>query len=244
MSKVLQGVIIAVLLLSLLVALTSCTGKVIPTPTPTPQSQLELVLRADLANIKSPDEAMAGAIQTIESRLDAYGIRDASVTRQDTNTILVQLPGLKTLVTETGVLDFREQLYDSSGKPVLDENGYPKWIPATAVDSTGKEVPLTSIYLKKNAKVFLEQNTNNAEVSFEFNDEGSILFAQITGRLIGKPLSIFLDNQLIYSPTVRAQVEGGNGVIENLSLDNAIVLTIILNSGALPLPLELISTHP
>jgi preprotein translocase subunit SecD len=244
MRKVLQSVIIGAVLLSLLVAITSCTGKAKPTPTPTPQSQVELVLRADLANITSPDEAMAEAIQIIKSRLAAYDVIDASVTTLDMNTILVQLPGLKALVTEVGALDFREQLYDSSGKPVLDENGYPKWIQATAIDDTGKEVPLTGIYLKKNAEAVLEQNTNNAEVVFEFNDEGSILFAQITGRLIGKPLGIFLDNQLIYSPTVRAQIEGGNGVIGNLSLDDATVLTILLNSGALPLPLELISTHP
>jgi len=244
MRKVLQSIIIAAVLLSLLVAITSCTGKVKPAPTPTPQSQVELVLRADLANITSPDEAMAEAMQIIKGRLAAYDVINASVTRPDTNTILVQLPGLKALVTEVGALDFREQLYDSSGEPVVDENGYPKWIQATAVDDTGQEVPLTGIYLKKNAEVFLEQNTNSAGVAFEFNDEGSILFAQITGRLIGKPLGIFLDNQLIYSPTVRAQIEGGNGVIENLNLDDAIALTIMINSGSLPFPLELISTYP
>ena len=71
-----------------------------------------------MANIASPDEATAVAIQTIESHLDTYGVRNASVTRPAANAILVQLPGLKTLVTEICVLDFMQQLYDSGGKPV------------------------------------------------------------------------------------------------------------------------------
>ena len=81
-------------------------------------------------------------------------------------------------------------------------------------------------------------------VVFEFTDEGADLFAQITGRLIGRPLGIFLDDTYISSPIVRSRIEGGAGVIENIgSLDEARYLSTLLNYGALPVPLEVISIN-
>ena len=62
---------------------------------------------------------------------------------------------------------------------------------------------LTGKYLKPNAKVVLKPNTNEPEVAFDWNDEGAVLFEQITKRNLQKPLGIFLDNQLISAPTVR-----------------------------------------
>ncbi|MEE8470273.1 MAG: protein translocase subunit SecD, partial [Dehalococcoidia bacterium] len=148
--------------------------------------------------------------------------------------ISVQLPGIRdmeaavALIGQTAQLDFRELVRDASGN---DE-----WVPATATDSSGQEVHLTGRYLTRNNLVTIDQTTNEPKVSFEFNDEGANLFGQITGRLIGQPLGIFLDDQLISSPTVRSRIER-NGVIENIALEDARELAILLNAGALPVPL-------
>ena len=221
-----------------------------PEPTQSPVSGTELIYQADLSQIgnESAAEAMLGAIDIIARRLDAYGISEAVVQKLGSNEIVVQLPGVRdveaaiTLIGSTAQLEFKELVYDSSGNPVLDSSGNYQWIPATAIDSSGKEVPLTGKYLKRNAQVVFAPNTNAPEVSFEFDAEGATLFSEITGRLIGKPLGIFLDNQLISSPTVRAQI-GASGVIENISLNEANNLAILLNAGALPCPLKLISRH-
>jgi len=203
-----------------------------------------LVYQADLSQIgnESAASAMQGVIAIITKRVDAYGVSEATIQKLGSNQIVVQLPGIRdvdaaiSLIGTTAQLEFKEMEYDNSGNPVLDNSGNPIWIPATAVNGSGQVVPLTGQYLKNNAGVVFAPNTNAPEVAFEFNSEGATLFSQITGRLIGKPLGIFLDNQLISSPTVKAQI-GASGVIENIPLDEANTLVIELNAGALPVPL-------
>jgi hypothetical protein len=219
-----------------------------PTPIPTQILETELIYRADLSQIgyESVADAIQSTIDIITKRVDAYGISGAVFEKVCSDRISIQLPGVSDvealidLIGSTGKLEFKEIVYDSSGNPVLDSNGNPVWIPAIAIDSNGKEVPLTGQYLKRNAKVVFAPNTNAPEVAFEFNSEGAMLFSQITGRLINKPLGIFLDNQLISSPTVKAQI-GASGVIPNITLNEAQNLAILINSGALPLPLNLMS---
>jgi preprotein translocase subunit SecD len=210
-----------------------------------------LVYQGNLTQIgnESVADAMKGVIDIITRRVDAYGVSEATIQKLGSDEIVVQLPGIRdvnaaiSLIGSTAQLEFKEMEYDSSGNPVLDSNGNPIWIPATGVNSSGQEVPLTGQYLNRNAKVVFTQNTNAPEVAFEFNSEGASLFEQITKRLFvatdspqNKPLGIFLDNQLISSPRVNA-VLSSSGVITGLTLSEADNLAILLNAGALPVPL-------
>jgi len=201
-----------------------------------------LVYEARLGNETPTAEDMQSAIEIITRRVDVYGVSEATVQKLGSDQIVVQLPGVRdveaaiSLIGSTAQLDFRELEYDSSGNPIKDESGNLIWIPATGV-LNGREVALTGQYLKRNAKVVFAPNTNAPEVAFEFNSEGATLFSEITGRLVGKPLGIFLDNQLISSPTVKSQI-GASGVIENIPLNEANNLAILLNAGALPVSLN------
>ena len=214
-----------------------------------PKLETELIYKADLsATVGTADEAMTNAIRIIiKARLDAYDAKGATVERTGTDQIVVQLPAIEDLDTaieligQTAQFDFRELTYDSTGNPVKDENGNLVWKPAMAVDSSGKEVHLSGTYLKRNTQVVLDPKLNWPLVYFEFNSEGAALFAQITGRLIEKPLGIFLDNNCIASPLVKHKIEEGKGVIENIGLEDARNLAILLNAGALPCPLTLVS---
>jgi hypothetical protein len=232
--------ILVIMLLGLSILVTSCTQH---------EAETTLVYRADLSGwVDSENEAMTESIGVIKARLDALDLQGATVERKGTDQIVVLLPSVSdideaiTLIGSNGQLEFKELVYDSSGNAVLDSSGNYKWIPATAVDSSGKEVILTGQYLKRNAKMVFNQNTLAPEVAFEFDSEGANLFSQITGRLIDKPLGIFLDNELISSPKVMAQLNG-RAVIQNLSLGDARNLAIMINTGALPCPLTLVSKH-
>ena len=111
-----------------------------------------------------------------------------------------------------------------------------QWTPATGLID-GEEKVLTGKYLLPNSYISVNQQTSAPVVQFEWNADGATLFSQITGHLIGKPLGIFLDNDLISYPTVQAQI-GAKGIIEGMSLDDAQRLAIQLNTGALPLTLH------
>ncbi len=206
-----------------------------------------LVYKADLTQ-KDPsqtdDDAMEGVIKKIERRVNAYGVSEPVIQRLGNDQVLVQLPGVTdieeaiNLIGKTAELDFREITYEN-GEMVLDEDGNPVWEPAMAEGSDGVEKVLTGKYLLPNSQVVLTQQTNEPEVAFEWDDEGAVLFEQITKRNYQKPLGIFLDDTLISYPTVSAVIEK-NGVITGLTLEEARLLAIQLNSGSLDVPLEII----
>ncbi len=121
------------------------------------------------------------------------------------------------------------------------ENVVNQWTPAIGLID-GEEKALTGQYLLPNSYVSVNQQTGEPVVQFEWNEDGATLFSQITGRLIGEPLGIFLDNDLISAPTVQSQI-GAKGIIEGMSLDEAERLSIQLNTGALPITLHEIKTQ-
>ena len=206
-----------------------------------------LVYKADLTQ-KDPsqtdEDAMEGVLGKIERRVNAYGVTEPNIQKLGNDQILVQLPGVTDieeaiqLIGATAELDFRELKMDGD-TPVVDEEGNYEWVKATATGSDGQEKSLTGKYLKPNAQVILTQQTNEPEVAFEWDEEGAILFEQITERNLQKPLGIFLDDTAISIPTVQAVISD-SGVITGLDLEEARLLAIQLNSGSLDVPLEVI----
>ncbi len=100
---------------------------------------------------------------------------------------------------------------------------------------------LTGKHLKR-ASVQFNPNDGSPEVSLEFNDEGAKLFGEITARNVGKPVAIFLDGYPISVPNVNEKITDGKASISgNFSIDEAKTLVKRLNSGALPVPISLVS---
>lgn len=204
------------------------------------QGGVQLVLETKMDAIPSDDRdvALESAKEVIERRVNLFGVSEAIVQTSkigNQRRILVDLPGIKdaseaaNLVGKTAQLEFRELAAtpsaEASGSGVVD-------VP------TG----LTGADLKKAQVVFSQGGGKSGpQVSIEFNPEGATKFAEITKRNIGKPLAIFLDNQFVSAPTVQQEILGGNAVISgNFSTEEAKNLSIQLNAGALPVPIEII----
>lgn len=92
------------------------------------------------------------------------------------------------------------------------------------------------------ASVQFDPNTNAPEISLEFNAEGKKLFAEITERNVGKPVGIFLDGSPLSIPRVNEPILDGNARITgDFDLQEAKTMAMRLNSGALPVPIKLMS---
>ncbi|HLC70196.1 MAG TPA: protein translocase subunit SecD [Patescibacteria group bacterium] len=92
------------------------------------------------------------------------------------------------------------------------------------------------------AEVVEDQQTSQIQVSLNFNDEGSKLFGEITGRNVGKQVAIFLDGEPLSTPVVNEAITSGSAVISGgFTFQEAKLLAQRLNSGALPVSVELIS---
>jgi preprotein translocase subunit SecD len=204
-----------------------------------------LVYQADASDVEpeNRDEIMAGVKGVIERRINALGITEATVQiqkREGEYNIVIQIPGVadiekaKEMVGLFTVLEFREQ--DAEGE----------WIPATGtvtVNGEERELVLSSRYFKENTEVTLHPTTSEVLLLFEMDETGAKLFAQISTRLLGKPLAIFLGDEplrgedgRIIAPTVQAVIED-KGQITRLSLVDAQELSRVLNAGRIDVPL-------
>ncbi|MCL0094413.1 protein translocase subunit SecD [Dehalococcoidales bacterium] len=198
-----------------------------------------LVYQADLAGVEPGKEIerIEGSMAVIERRIDALGVAEPIIQRLGKDRILVELPGVveaeeaKRLIGLVALLEFRE----------LVEG---EWVPATAIVD-GEEKVLTSAYFKEDTRV--EPDLLGAPLLiFEWNEVGSKLSEEITGRLIGKPLAIFLGDEPLLgkegqpiAPIVRTIITD-RGQIEGLSWDEARELSRLLNAGRIPIPLTAI----
>ena len=97
--------------------------------------------------------------------------------------------------------------------------------------------------LLEDASVAFDPDTNKPSVSFKFQPEGRKLFADLTGKIVGKRLSIILDNVLKSAPQVEERIPGnaviklGGNNYEEL-FEEATTIAITLRSGALPADLH------
>ena len=192
-----------------------------------------LVYEVDTANVDlgDRDSVMNGLKDVIERRVNIFGVSEPQVvTAKEGNSyrLIVELAGIKDIqlaINEIGTtpsLDFRE---------VVQIGTSTAFVPSQL---TGKYI--------KTARLDFDQRTNAPYISFELNDDGAKIFADMTERNIGKPIAIFLDNQLIEMPTVNDKITGGKAQITGkFTVDEARKLVERFNAGALPAPISLIN---
>jgi len=103
-----------------------------------------------------------------------------------------------------------------------------------------KPVGLTGKDLKR-ATVTFDTTTGSPEVGLQFTSEGGKKFGDVTRRLVGKPLGIFLDDAPITIPVVKQEIIDGQAVINGtFTQDEAKNLALQLNAGALPVPVSVV----
>jgi len=102
---------------------------------------------------------------------------------------------------------------------------------------------LTGKFLKK-ASLTFDNQFGGPKVSLQFNSEGADLFAKITKENVGKTLAIYLDGSVISAPRVNEEITSGSAEISgNFTVEEAKTLVGRLNSGALPVSVELLSAQ-
>ncbi|MBP7061128.1 MAG: protein translocase subunit SecD [Candidatus Moranbacteria bacterium] len=136
-------------------------------------------------------------------------------------------------IEERGEGDEREV----RGAHVLFRQYTPNDFPKLAFKATG----LSGKNLKNAYVDYQSQGIGSPQIALQFDDEGTQLFAEITKRNIGKPVAIFLDDEIISQPTVQNEIIAGEAVITgDFTMQEANDLVKRLNEGALPVPITLV----
>jgi preprotein translocase subunit SecD/SecD/SecF fusion protein len=87
----------------------------------------------------------------------------------------------------------------------------------------------------------MDTQANETIVTFTLDRVGAKRFAKATTSGIGKRLAIVLDGKIISAPVVRDAIIGGAGQISGgFTFQSATDLALLLRSGALPAPLNII----
>jgi protein-export membrane protein SecD len=216
-----------------------------------------LIYHADVSKVAGNEvkDSMNSLRDVIERRVNIFGVSEPVVQVQDggfsnlgQERLIVDLPGVTdvakavAMIGQTPLLEFKTENPKKGATQEItvdkDGNASPLKIPEPYVATE-----LTGRYLDK-ALLEFNQTTGEPVVSLQFNDEGSKLFEKITRENIGKVVAIYLDGQPISLPTVNDAITGGKAQITgNFTPVEAKTLVGRLNSGALPVPIELISTQ-
>ena len=183
------------------------------------------------------------AIEIVRKRVDEVGTNEPSITKSGSNRIAVELPGLdnpdriKSLLGRTANLTFRfvTQNTDASfGSEKLKDL------------DTGEELNVSKRIIISgdnliDAKPQMDNINNETVVSFTLDRLGARKFGRATKNGIGKQLAIVLDNQIISAPVIRDVIASGSGQISGgFTFQSATDLALLLRSGALPAPLDII----
>ena len=216
-----------------------------------------LIYRADVSGVPSGQvsDSMNALRDVIERRVNMFGVSEPVVQIQEGGFIsgnsdeklIVDLPGITDvekateMIGQTPLLEFKTEAPADAPRTV--KVGPDGKVDLGAVDLGQQYVSteLTGRYLKK-AVLEFDQNTREPKVGLQFDDTGSKLFAEITKANVGKIVAIYLDGAPISTPVVREEITGGEAQISgNFTPTEAKQLVGRLNSGALPVPISLLS---
>jgi protein-export membrane protein SecD len=114
---------------------------------------------------------------------------------------------------------------------------------ATNSTTTLESIGLDGRYLKR-AQVVFDPQLNSPQVSIEWNDVGTAIFASTTKNNLGKPLAIILDGVPVSAPIIQSEISDGKAVISgNFDREEARILAGRLNTGALPVAIKVIGSE-
>lgn len=213
------------------------------------QGGSHLVYKADVSGVASGEvrDSMEGLRDVIERRVNAFGVTEPIVQVQRASgeeRLIVELAGVFNiddavrLIGQTPYLEFKTERSESERNAILEAQ--PKG-ERLSEDPYFIPTALTGRFLQKSILDF-NSSTGEPIVLLEFNDEGGRLFAEMTGQNVGKRIAIYLDGEPISVPVVQQEISSGRAQITGqFQADEAKTLVRRLNSGALPVPIELIS---
>ncbi len=197
--------------------------------------------RQGLVELKTSSQDQA--LEIVRRRIDEIGTNEPNILKRGNDRILVELPGLddpmriKSLLGKTANLTFRfvtNSSEDSFGTEKL------KYEDSEEDAFVSKRIILSGDNLL-DAQPRMNNETNETVVSFTLDRVGAKRFGKATSTGIGKQLAIVLDGKIISAPVIRDTIASGSGQISGgFTFQSATDLALLLRSGALPAPLNII----
>ncbi|HEY7623693.1 MAG TPA: protein translocase subunit SecD [Candidatus Limnocylindria bacterium] len=169
------------------------------------------------------------ARRVIDRRINGLGVSEPVIQAVGDDKILLQLPGI----------DDIQQANDIATRQAKLEIKIPD--PDNAGQFKSLTPPLTGEHLNPTYVAF--DQANQPVVHFEFTGPDSDRWVQLSKDYLGKAVQITLDGQQISAPVIQEIFVNGTGQISgNFTIESARQLSLLINSGALPVSLSVIQS--
>ena len=184
--------------------------------------------------------ALKQSIEIVRRRIDDVGTKEPTILQRGEKRILVELPGLKDperikkLLGKTAQLNFR--LVSDNSEFGTDE----------LISEDGEKLRISKRIVMSgenliDAQPSIQNQNNEPTVSFTLDRLGAQKFGRATTDNVGKRLAIVLDGEIVSAPNINEPITSGNGMISgNFTFQEATDLSLLLRSGALPTPLNIV----
>jgi preprotein translocase subunit SecD len=183
--------------------------------------------------------------EILRRRIDPDGTTEPSITRQGTDRVLIQVPGvsgeeLKGRIGTPARLTFHPVIRATGSG---DANPGPGNILLPDIEPEGgfyvvEGTPVLTGDELTDAQPGFDQN-GQPSVNFRFNPSGARIFCNFTTENTGALFATVLDNEVITAPQIREPICGGSGQITgNFTVEGSTELAVLLRAGALPADLD------
>lgn len=218
-------------------------------------------------------ERLDRTVEIVRARVDKLGVSEPLIQKQLPDRIIVQLPGVNdpqkavAAIGTTAQMEIRllpanlvpiPQRDPTTGEENVAfyrlEGGRPTTPVSTSVARQQSELVVPGNDVKPTTKAVFDQS-GQPVVSFELQGDSVKRFADVT-RQVQNPdsqnqpeknryIPVFLDERCITAPSVNSAITSGEGQISGgfKTIEEAQALTSLLNSGALPAPIDVVENR-
>jgi len=196
------------------------------------------------------------SIEIVRRRIDEFGTAEPTIQQQGSDRILVQMPGVddparvKKLIGKTAKLTFH-LVHRDNGKHTSHQT-----LPSGTRRLKSQDAREGSILIHRrvllngerliDARLAFDRESQKPMVDFRFDNLGGRKFAQITSKynVQASPtenrLAIVLDDTVLSAPVINTVIRDRGTISGNFTSREANDLALLMRSGALPAPLEII----
>lgn len=205
------------------------------------QGGLSVILTAqETSGTPVTNEVMDRAELIVRNRVDRLGASEVTIQRQGADSILVQLPGVKSAKEALAVLGSTGQLEFVDVASIEDTVAIAAL--STAADEVklteGTYTPIMTGEVVTGATIDTD-NMGKLQVNVSMNEAGTKTWGDYTSSHVGKQVAIVLDGVVQSAPVVQGAILGGQtSITGDFTADEAKKLKTVLETGALPVTLE------
>ncbi len=204
----------------------------------------------------SSGDLLNNMVEIVRSRVDKLGVSEPQIQAQPPDRVIVQLPGVNDpqkaveAVGKTAQMEIRLMPQNVTPAPDPNDSGNTLFRDQATGQLISPDQIKATFPLIVSGDDLKPKTTGGtlpngqAGVFFELQASAARRFGEMTARNVGRVMPIFLDERCITAPNINEPITGGSGQISgSMTLEEAKSLAVLLNSGALPAPIDIVENR-